>query len=118
VGFDVAPEREDRTVDTGGEALRCVACDHPITEEAYRTEIAGAHEHTFVNAAGFVHRIGCFVAAPGCRHVGDSESAFSWFPGFRWQIATCARCRAHLGWIFRCPPEQFHGLRLVALRRG
>ena len=71
------------------ETLRCAACEHRITEHAYRTERGGAHEHTFVNPAGYAFRIGCFVAAPGC---------------------------AHVGWIFRIAGEQFHGLILSALR--
>ena len=79
-------------------------------------EMSGAHEHTFVNPAGVVHHVGCFVAAPGCVHVGTTEEAFSWFPGWTWQIAVCAQCRTHLGWMFRCAGEQFHGLILAALR--
>ncbi|HEV7555110.1 MAG TPA: cereblon family protein [Kofleriaceae bacterium] len=118
MGFEEAPEARDATTDADTPSIRCASCDHRITEEAYWIEIAGAHEHTFVNPGGFVHHIGCFVAAPGCVHVGAPETAFSWFPGYSWQIASCARCRAHLGWIFRSTPEQFHGLRLVALRRG
>jgi len=118
MGFDESPDANNAPTDTDAPPIRCATCDHRITEEAYRIEIAGAHEHTFVNPGGFVHHIGCFVAAPGCVHVGTPETAFSWFPGYSWQIASCARCRAHLGWIFRCAPEQFHGLRLVALRRG
>ena len=98
------------------EPLRCAACGHRITERGYRTERSGAHEHTFVNPAGYAFRIGCFVAAPGCVHVGAPSEAFSWFPGWRWQIAVCGRCRAHLGWIFRIAGEQFHGLIVAALR--
>jgi hypothetical protein len=111
---------ETRTVRSAGvggdDALRCAACDHAITEGAYRSEMSGAHEHTFVNPAGIVHHIGCFVAAPGCAYTGSPEAAFSWFPGWSWQIAVCARCRAHLGWIFRLSGQQFHGLILAALR--
>jgi hypothetical protein len=98
------------------DALRCAACDHRITEHAYRSETGGTHEHTFVNPAGFTFRIGCFVAAPGCKHIGSTSDAFSWFPGWTWQVAICGRCRAHVGWIFRCAGEQFHGLILAALR--
>jgi hypothetical protein len=105
--------------DTGARgALVCVVCEQRITDDAYRVERGGAHEHTFVNPGGFVHRIGCFAAATGCAYVGSPETAFSWFPGFTWQIAACGRCRAHLGWIFRAPGESFHGLLVDALRPG
>ena len=96
----------------------CVVCGHRITDEDHRIEMAGAHEHTFVNPGGYVHHIGCFDAAPGCVHLGATESAFSWFPGWSWQIAACARCRAHVGWIYRNSGEQFHGLIVAALRRS
>jgi hypothetical protein len=109
---DLAPE----TTDGSDSSLVCAACGHRISEQAYRIEVTGAHEHTFVNPGGFVHRIGCFAAAPGCVHVGGTQSAFSWFPGWSWEVAVCGRCRAHVGWIFRCRPEQFHGLILDALR--
>jgi len=98
------------------DALRCAACGHRITDRAYRVERAGAHEHTFVNPGGFVHHIGCYAAAPGCIQLGDPQSAFSWFPGWSWQIVVCGRCRAHLGWVFRCTGEQFHGLIVSAIR--
>ena len=78
--------------------------------------MAGKHEHTFVNPGGVVHHIGCFAAAPGCIYTGPTTSAFSWFPGWTWQVAACARCHAHLGWIYRNSGEQFHGLILAALR--
>jgi hypothetical protein len=104
-----------RTDPPHDDALRCRACKHVITQRSYRTERSGAYEHTFVNPGGFMHTLGCFVAAPGCTYQGDPETAFSWFPGWAWQIAVCARCHAHVGWIFRLAPEQFHGLLIAAL---
>jgi hypothetical protein len=115
VAKEQAQDRSN-TTDRVDDALRCAVCDHRITDRSYRMEMSGAHEHTFVNPAGVVHHVGCFVAAPGCGHVGTTEEAFSWFPGWTWQIAVCAQCRTHLGWIFRCAGEQFHGLILAALR--
>lgn len=91
-------------------AIVCAVCNHPITTVADRIDVAGAHEHLFVNPAGFQYRIGCYRTAPGCTHVGPPEAAFSWFPGFDWQLAACARCRAHLGWVYRNAGEEFHGL--------
>jgi hypothetical protein len=105
-------------VDTRERPLVCTACGHRITDEDYRIEMGGAHEHTFVNPAGFVHHIGCWAVAPGCVHVGLTESAFSWFPGWTWQLAACGQCRAHLGWIYRNAGEQFHGLITTAIRSG
>ena len=96
----------------------CDACGHRITDDDNRVERGGAHEHVFVNPHGYQFRIGCFAAAAGCVHLGSPDPAFSWFPGFSWQVAACARCRAHVGWIFRNAGEQFHGLITEALRRG
>ena len=111
---DSNPARD--STDAGDDALRCAICEHRISEPAYRIEMSDAHEHTFVNPAGVVHHIGCFAAAPGCAHVGATEEAFSWFPGWKWQVAICGRCHTHVGWIFRCAGSQFHGLILAALR--
>jgi len=98
--------------------LVCRACGHRITDEAYRMEMAGGHEHTFVNPGGYVHHIGCFLLAPGCVHLGVPETAFSWFAGWSWQIAHCGGCDVHIGWIYRCAGEQFHGLVLANLVPG
>ena len=90
--------------------LVCSVCEAPITDEAHRAERAGAHEHTFVNPHGIVHRVRCFAAASGLAHVGAPETAFTWFPGYSWQISDCARCRVHIGWIYRCADDTFFGL--------
>ncbi len=115
----VAKEQSSAQAGTGSgddDALRCAACGHRITDRAYRVERGGAHEHTFVNPGGFVHHIACYAAAPGCVQIGKTETAFSWFPGWSWQIVECGYCRRHLGWIFRCEHDQFHGLVVSALR--
>jgi hypothetical protein len=96
----------------------CAACELRITSADVRVERGGAHEHTFVNPGGYVHHIGCFATAPGCVHAGAPETAFSWFPGWTWQIAECGRCRIHLGWIFRSGGDQFHGLLVERLKPG
>jgi hypothetical protein len=103
-------------VSPGDRPLVCAACGLRITDEDQRIAMAGAHEHTFVNPGGFVHHIGCFATAPGCVHQGATETAFSWFPGWSWQVAACAQCRTHLGWMYRNGDEQFHGLITQALR--
>ena len=109
-------ENERGAATRDDDSLRCAACEHRITERGYRTEMGGGHEHVFVNPAGISFRVGCFAAAPGCVHVGEPSDVFSWFPGWTWQIAVCGVCRAHLGWLFRCAGDQFHGLIVTALR--
>jgi hypothetical protein len=112
------PKPVSDRVTTDERALVCAACGHHITDDDHRIEMNGAHEHTFVNPGGYVHHIGCFDAAPGCVYLGPTETAFSWFPGWTWQVAACRQCRAHVGWIYRNAGEQFHGLIVAALRRA
>lgn len=111
-----APDDEDAAAPAGD--LVCATCGRRISHDDHRIAVNGAHEHTFVNPGGFVHVVGCFALATGLAYVGDPQSAFSWFPGFRWQIAACGGCGVHLGWIFRAAGDQFHGLLPAQLRRG
>lgn len=98
--------------------MRCARCDHAITTSAARCARGDppAHTHTFVNPHGFAFAVACYADAPGAAPAGTIESAFSWFPGFTWQFVACARCRAHLGWHFACPPDAFVGLIATAIR--
>ncbi len=98
--------------------LLCKTCRSRISHEDHRIEVNGAHEHTFVNPAGFVHRIGCFATATHLGEVGRPEEAFSWFPGFSWQVVACKTCRTHLGWIYRCEGDRFTALLLDELVSG
>lgn len=110
------PDPDD---DTGGAGpLVCAACGQRITDEVHRVERGGSHAHTFVNPGGFVHHVACFGVATGCSYRGAPETAFTWFPGFSWQIAECGACGAHLGWLFRATGESFHAFIESALRAG
>jgi hypothetical protein len=105
--------------DLGGSGpLVCAACGRRITDDAHRVERGGGHEHTFVNPGGFVHHVACFGVATGCSYRGAPETAFTWFPGYSWQIAECGACGAHLGWLFRATGESFHAFIVSALRAG
>ena len=86
-----------------------------ITSSAERIAVDGRHEHTFANPYGFVFRIGCFAAAVGVVAIGPVSGEFAWFAGHTWQIEQCARCGAHLGWLFRAAATGFHGLVLDSL---
>jgi len=90
--------------------LVCSVCGQRITDEEHGTERAGAHEHQFVNPGGFLHRVRCFAAASGVAEIGSPETAFSWFPGYSWQVLECSACRVHIGWRFRGAGDTFYGL--------
>jgi len=48
-------------------------------------------------------------------HISDTTTEFTWFNGYAWRIAVCAKCRQHLGWRFESPQDYFHGLILNQL---
>jgi hypothetical protein len=93
----------------------CVACRTLVTSEAERLEVAGAHEHSFVNPAGLRFVIGCFGAAAGCRVDGEPTLEHTWFAGHTWSYASCKNCQAHLGWYFAADRARFFGLILSRL---
>lgn len=111
----VRPAPRPATADEGGEVLACAGCLRPVTNAAARIAVAGAHEHTFANPAGFQYRIGCFAQATGCEARGEPSTYWTWFPGYSWQVEHCATCGEHLGWLFRTGAHAFHGFVLDRL---
>jgi hypothetical protein len=102
-----------------GAPLRCAACLNAITRPVLRISVHGAHRHEKTNPAGLIFDIGCFTAAPGCAETGQPTPEWSWFPGFEWRFAECARCGAHIGWSYRDRAgNRFFGLILARLREG
>lgn len=81
--------------------LLCQRCRTAISNDSARIEVNDSHAHTCVNPHGSVYRIGCFSSAPGCSMQGLPSTAYSWFPGYLWQVAVCHSCEQHLGWRFR-----------------
>jgi hypothetical protein len=111
----VRPASRPVTGDDGSKVLACAGCLRPVTTGAARTAVAGAHEHTFANPAGFQFHIGCFARAIGCLAVGEPTMDWTWFSGYSWQVERCATCGDHLGWLFRAEAHLFHGLILDRL---
>jgi hypothetical protein len=112
---EVSDERQDAA---RGERLCCKACGHAITHAAAKTNINGQHLHARVNPAGVLFAFGAFRAAPGAFTYGDRTSAYSWFPGYTWQLTVCGRCEGHLGWYFTGDGPEFFGLVLEKLVEG
>jgi hypothetical protein len=88
----------------------CAICSNAIAREADRLEVSGSHDHHFSNPLGIQFHIGCFTDALGCTISGEPVAADTWFPGFRWRLATCAECHQHLGWYFEQADTFFYGL--------
>lgn len=82
------------------QAILCANCRAQITRHQMGMAVNGRHEHAFFNPAGIAFEIRCFRQAPGVMTEGPSSAAFTWFPGYLWQIALCTTCHAHLGWQF------------------
>lgn len=90
-------------------ALHCAVCAHEITRQRQAVTVNGRHEHAFFNPAGIAFEIRCFRGAPGAAPQGEPTGEFTWFAGYRWQIALCTACQAHLGWLFT-NGSSFYGL--------
>ncbi len=91
---------EDDTQAKASRRVLCRECLHPVTRPQDRTEVHGAHQHTFANPSGLVFTIGCFQMAEGCGAAGSPSDEFTWFKGYSWRVAVCIGCLAHLGWLF------------------
>lgn len=73
--------------------------------------MGGTHLHRCTNPAGYTYDIGCYRAAPGCGLLGEATAGDTWFAGYRWQIAVCGSCGAHLGWRYaNAGSDTFYGL--------
>ncbi|XP_047446971.1 uncharacterized protein si:ch211-51h9.7 [Mugil cephalus] len=54
----------------------------------------------FQNPHGHQFEVITFRKADVTQH-WPADKRFSWFPGFSWTVATCPRCKSHLGWAFQ-----------------
>ncbi|XP_041854888.1 uncharacterized protein si:ch211-51h9.7 [Melanotaenia boesemani] len=54
----------------------------------------------FENPHGLQFEVITFRKADVTKH-WPADTHFSWFPGFSWTMATCPRCKSHLGWAFQ-----------------
>jgi hypothetical protein len=92
----------------------CVLCGLTITDREQSILVAGRHIHRCTNPAGLTFVIGCFCQARGCGVVGEPTPEWTWFAGYRWQLALCRQCGLHLGWRYM-GADSFYGLILDQL---
>ena len=88
----------------------CAFCSHIIGRSEDRIDVNGSFDHRFTNPYGLEFHVGCFNDALGCAISGERVAAETWFPGFRWRLATCEECHQHLGWYFDQADTYFYGL--------
>jgi hypothetical protein len=96
--------------DDEGDLLYCGTCSNVIGRRSDSIAVNGGHEHHCTNPYGISFHIGCFREALGCSISGQPSAADTWFPGFKWRLATCSECQVHLGWYFDRGSEYFYGL--------
>jgi len=90
--------------------LRCAFCNEPVTEATAAIEVAGLHRHMFTNPAGISYEIALYRNA-ACIAQGVATDEYTWFSGYRWQVALCQHCKSHLGWRYvRSGEDHFYGL--------
>lgn len=100
-------------------AKNVLCCSSCLTELAREESIfpmssEGVHSN-YVNLGGYMHDLVTVRAARNVALSGFPTAEYSWFPGYTWTVATCASCRAHVGWRFVAQtrtlrPQQFYGL--------
>lgn len=95
-----------------GDLLLCRSCGHEIALESdasfvhsrlalsYRNDTVVGEKRVpvqlFENPQGYQFEVITFKRADVRKH-WPAEKHFTWFPGFSWTVATCPRCRVHLG---------------------
>ena len=109
-GIDI--EEESATDEELGRGTWCLCaiCGNRVTTTEHRTSIGGKHVHVETNPDGVVYQIGCYSSSVGTIGVGPFSDFWSWFPGYRWQVAVCSACEGHLGWHFTSEAGSFVGL--------
>jgi hypothetical protein len=113
-GADPSRSASAEIDDADGTWLCCRNCGSLIAPASARFEAGGA-PLVFANPHGMVFDIVTLSRANGARAFGLATSEFSWFAGYAWQPAMCARCHVHLGWRYQAAaaglsPAEFYGL--------
>ncbi|MBS2036362.1 hypothetical protein JST97_15335 [bacterium] len=81
--------------------ILCRECNQVVTRPEAAIQVAGKHEHTFRNPAGYSFHVLCFSEASGALETGQSTTEACWFAGCAWSFAICLHCHQHLGWWYQ-----------------
>ncbi len=99
--------KEQLADDRPGDYVYCRLCHFPITSQSESISIGIAHRHRFTNPDNITYTIGCYRNAPGCSIGGLPTEEYSWFGGYRWQMAQCSNCYQQLGWYYQHPSQRY-----------
>ena len=105
------PEADEKTQTQPQDkaAVVCKECNQLVTFPEQAITVAGKHEHTFRNPAGYSFHLLCYNQAPGALRAGEDTQEACWFAGYAWSFALCCNCHQHLGWYYT-GPNSFAGL--------
>lgn len=85
-------------------SLTCRRCGVAVANMSDIVVVSdGGATGSYVNPGGIVHDMVTVEprhAGRTLRLHGDPSAEHSWFPGYRWTIATCGTCGVHMGWRF------------------
>jgi hypothetical protein len=108
------PDADPGTIERETARILCRACGAPLAELA---AMFAPHDAplVFANPAGMVFELRAVRSAPGVRAFGERTTEATWFPGYAWRLALCARCMSHVGWQYLSvaagvSPAEFYGL--------
>jgi hypothetical protein len=91
---------QDRIGGNGAKAYVCGACGGLMTHSDQLLPVDGENRHVFVNPAGVECDFYTFSSCPGAAALGEATEAHTWFSGYGWRMAFCARCGQHMGWYY------------------
>ena len=96
-------------------AIACRSCQAEVSRPRHVFAARdGRSVHVFPNPAGVMQEIVTLTTVWSVVADGHATTEFTWFSGYAWTVAYCARCRVHLGWRFDSVgadrPTSFFGL--------
>jgi len=100
VSQKVRADVQEQTKAQAQAVVICKECNQVVTTPQAAIEVAGKHEHTFRNPAGYSFHVLCYGQAPGALRTGEPTREACWFAGYAWSFALCSNCQQHLGWWY------------------
>ena len=112
-------ETADDEVEAGARGwYACAACAARLAREDWVLESSSAAPLVFANPHGRFFELLLVSHVIGGVFDRQATTEFTWFTGYAWRVAGCARCRAHIGWHFEATRSDASLREFVALSRA